>query len=360
MKFRIFTLLFGLLCSALSIFASPVKEKSIYSKQQVKKLMLKTFKWQVAHPLDVNIKEDWARAVLYVGGMRAFEQTKNKTYLKASKKYAERVNYLPGNRYRHADDMTRGQVFLEIFELEKQQKMLNGIKNRIDSLINDPKPGRVDWWWCDALFMEPPVLARLSKITNDPKYNRYLNQMWWDSTDFLFDKSDSLYFRDKNYFDRRSLNGEKVFWSRGNGWVMGGLVQVLELLPKSDPYYSQYQSLFLKMAKKIASVQQADGLWRANLLYANEVPVKETSGSGFYTFALAWGINNGYLDRAHYLPKVKNGWKALTEAVEESGKLTWVQQIGAKPEQVRQTDNQEYGTGAFLMAGTEIIKLNLK
>lgn len=208
--------------------------------------------------------------------------------------------------------------------------------------------------------MEPPVLVLLSNYTGDQKYNNYLNEMWWDATDFLFDKEENLYYRDKNYFDKRTANGKKVFWSRGNGWVMGGLVQVLENLPKNNSHYKDYENLYTKMASKIASLQQADGLWRASLLDPKDIEVKETSGSAFYTFALAWGINNGYLDRTTYLPIVKKGWKALTDAVEPSGKLTWVQQIGLKPETVKQGDFQEYGSGAFLMAATEIIKLKIK
>jgi rhamnogalacturonyl hydrolase YesR len=347
-----------ILCN-LSSWSKPNETPSIYSKNYIESMMQKVFTWQVKNPLEVNLGEDWARAVLYSGAMRAFEHTQNKKYLKAAMKYADSVNYVAGKRFRHADDMTRGQAFIKIYQVKKKPKMLNGIKGRIDSLIQDPKPGREDWWWCDALFMEPPVLVLLSKETKDPKYNNYLNKMWWDATDFLFDKEENLYYRDKNFFNKRSINGKKVFWSRGNGWVMGGLVQVLEHLPKTDTYYSQYEKQFTSMAKKIATLQQPDGLWRASLLDPQEIPVKETSGSAFYTFALAWGINNGYLPRETYLPVVKKAWKALTDAVEPSGKLTWVQQIGAKPEKVQQSDNQEYGTGAFLMASTEIIKLKI-
>ncbi|MDQ6608924.1 MAG: glycoside hydrolase family 88 protein, partial [Bacteroidota bacterium] len=67
--------------------------------------------------------------------------------------------------------------------------------------------------------------------------------------------------------------------------------------------------------------------------------------------------NNGLLDKQTYLPAVQRGWEALNAAVTPEGKLMYVQQIGAKPESVKQEDNQEYGTGAFLMAGTEMLKL---
>jgi len=155
----------------------------------------------------------------------------------------------------------------------------------------------------------------------------------------------------------RTATNKKVFWSRGNGWVMGGLVQVLERLPKNDAYYARYLNLYKKMAAKIATLQQADGLWRASLLDNQEFTNKETSGSAFFVFALAWGVNHHHLDKDTYMPVVRRGWEALISAVQPSGKLTWVQQIGSEPKSVKESDNQEYGSGAFLMAGTEMLAL---
>jgi len=59
------------------------------------------------------------------------------------------------------------------------------------------------------------------------------------------------------------------------------------------------------MADRILSLQQEDGLWRASLLDPDSYPGGEVSGSGFFCYALAWGINNKLLDRDTYLPAVK-------------------------------------------------------
>ena len=42
--------------------------------------------------------------------------------------------------------------------------------------------------------------------------------------------------------------------------------------------------------------------------------------------------------------------------VDENGKLGYVQAIGASPENVKAADNQEYGSGAFLMVASEMYK----
>ena len=111
------------------------------------------------------------------------------------------------------------------------------------------------------------------------------------------------------------------------------------------------------MIHKIAPLQQEDGLWRPSLLDPDEIPVRETSGSTFFTYALAWGVNNGLLDKGIFLPQVEKGWQGLVESVSNEGKLGYVQLIGAKPENVEMGHNQEYGSGAFLMAASEMLKL---
>ena len=121
---------------------------------------------------------------------------------------------------------------------------------------------------------------------------------------------------------------------------------------------SFYESLFKEMASRVIELQQKDGLWRASLLDPESYPGGEVSGSGFFCYALAWGINNGLLDEELYRPFVERTWKALNQCVSPEGRVGWVQPIGADPRKNFSEDSWEvYGTGAFLLAGSEIIKM---
>jgi rhamnogalacturonyl hydrolase YesR len=235
--------------------------------------------------------------------------------------------------------------------------MIAHTRATLDAMVAAPRPGREDWWWCDALFMAPPVLARLHAVTGDGKYLDLLDAMWWDTTDFLFDPAEGLYYRDQNFIGKPNANGRKVFWARGNGWVMGGTVRVLQHLPKNHPSRPRYVRLLQTMAALVGRAQGADGLWRPSLLDPSEAPVPETSSTGFFCYALAWGINNGHLERETYLPIVERAWRGLASSVRDDGKLGWVQRIGYAPDKVTAEDNQEYGSGAFLLAGSEVLKL---
>ena len=112
------------------------------------------------------------------------------------------------------------------------------------------------------------------------------------------------------------------------------------------------------MSARLKDLQQADGLWRASLLDPDSYPGGEVSGSGFDCYAMAWGINHGILDRETYLPVVKKAWIGLNKCVQKDGHVGWVQPVGADPKKNFNADSWEvYGSGAFLLAGSEVIKL---
>lgn len=302
----------------------------------------------------------WVPASFYTGIMAAYESTGNEKYRDYALQWASSNDWQPGPRLRHADDYCCGQTYLELYMLDQQENRLAPIKAKIDSIMVDPKLGREDWSWCDALYMAPPTLVRLAKATGEKKYINFMHNMYWDTAEFLFDREEGLFYRDENYFYQRSHNGSKVFWSRGNGWVMGGIVRILPYLDKKDKIRNRYIDLLKIMAKSVANQQGSDGLWRASLLDAEEYPAPETSGSGFFCYALAWGINNGYLPSEKYLPAVEKAWLGLVNAVHPDGKIGCVQRIGHRPDEVSFEDTHAYGAGAFLLAGSEMLKLTEK
>ncbi|HYG20064.1 MAG TPA: glycoside hydrolase family 88 protein [Ohtaekwangia sp.] len=341
--------------------ASAQSKNDLFSKDQVVADMQKVYRWQMDNPVSFNAKNenDWARAAFYTGVMALYQTTQDQQYLDAAIRWSESFDWKLAQRFRHADDHAKGQTYLEIYEIRKDPRMIADTKNTFDSLIMDPQPGREDWWWCDALFMAPPVLARLYKATGDEKYLSFLSTMFWDTHAFLYDKDEHLFFRDKSYFDKKTPGGKKTFWARGNGWVLAGTARVLQYLPKDHPDYNKYASLFREMSAALAKIQnKKDGLWRPSLLDEKEVPHPETSGSAFFCYAMAWGVNNCILDEDKYLPVIKKSWKGLNRYLTPAGKLQWVQPIGAAPDKVTIENYQEYGSGAFLLAASEIYKLS--
>lgn len=314
-------------------------------------------------------KYDWTNGAAYAGFIALNEVADEPQYSKAMYQIGEALGWNTGPRRTMADDYCIAQMFSQMYSLYREPKMIEHFKQQADSIIAMSHTESLEWkdnvhlreWaWCDALFMAPPALAYLSTASGEQKYLDIASKLWWKTTDYLFDPSENLYFRDSRYFDKREANGKKMFWSRGNGWVMGGLVRMLENTRRDYPDRPRFIELFKKMAEKIASLQSDDGSWHASLLDAASYPEKETSGTGFYCYALAWGVNHNLLSYEKYNPVILKAWEALTSSVHPNGKLGNVQQIGAQPESVDSSSTEVYGVGAFLLAGSQMIDMILK
>ncbi|HXC96008.1 MAG TPA: glycoside hydrolase family 88 protein [Edaphobacter sp.] len=320
--------------------------------------MKKVADWQVK-VAEANFNRQWTFAALYDGLLAASKTTGDQAYRDAVLHFADRSEWkLLNNRFPHADDQAMGQSYLDLYFQDKQPVRMADTKTILDKLIvRQDDPNKLLWWWCDALFMSPPVLLRMYEITHDKKYLDYMDHEWWLTSDSLYNKDYHLYFRDNRYFTQKQANGKPVFWSRGNGWVMGALVNVLQILPKDYPSRPKYVAQFKEMAAEIASIQSADGLWRTGLLDPDAYDLPEVSGSAFFTFGIAYGINEKILDRKTYLPVVEKSWKGMIGHVYADGRLGSIQPIDAQPGKFKASASYVYGVGGFLLAGSEMHRL---
>ncbi|WP_245818087.1 glycoside hydrolase family 88/105 protein [Granulicella rosea] len=339
----------GPLATDLSTAATPAA---------VKAAMRKVADWQTARIVDTP-SQDWTFATLYVGMLSASETLQDRKYHDTVLKVAEHYRWTLGPRKLHADDQAIGQAYLWLDREKPQPIRIAPLRKQFDEAMLAPDdPARPVWWWCDALFMAPPVWAGLTQATHDPKYLAYMDHEWRITNDLLWDPQARLFSRDQAYLTKHEKNGSKLFWSRGNGWVMGGLVGVLDVLPADDARRPFYVDKLQQMAGSVAKIQGADGLWRAGLLDAPDYALPETSGSAFFVYALAWGINHHLLDAATYRPVVEKGWAGLVKNVYADGRLGSVQPVGEAPGAYSAGASSVFGTGAFLLAGTEVSRMS--
>ena len=337
--------------------------------------MVKVGRWMMANrkaaPGGRRHDTNWTTGAWFTGQYALYDVTRNAEDLAPLMKMQESTGWKLGGHKLFADDQCIAQTYLDLYlNVKKDPKMIeetqkvfdNYMKNTPDLKLNNHYKVcyKGEWSWCDSLFMGPPVWSMLAKATGDNKYLRFMDKKWDRTYDFLYDQQENLYYRDASYFKKREKNGKKVFWSRGNGWVMGGIVRILESMPNDYPTRGKYEKLLEEMSAKIAVLQQDDGFWRASLLDPESFPEGESSGSAFFCYALAWGINNGVLDYEKYYPVVSKAWAALNLAVHPSGKLGWAQAIGADPRKTTYDACEVYAVGAFLLCGREMIELSQK
>jgi unsaturated rhamnogalacturonyl hydrolase len=323
----------------------------------IQSAMRKVAQWQNVRIVDTP-SQDWTFATLYVGMLSASATLKDDRYRDTVLKVAEHYHWALGPRKTHADDQAIGQAYLWLYRQKKEAERIAPLTAQFDEAMQlADDPAKPVWWWCDALFMAPPVWAGLAATKHDARYLAYMDQEWKVTSSLLWDAQEQLFFRDNSYFDKHEKNGRKVFWSRGNGWVMGGLVRVLDSLPIDDPRRLFYVDKLQRMAAAVAKLQGVDGLWRPGLLDAKDYPYPEVSGSAFFVYAMAWGINHQLLDSKQYLPVVEEGWKGLVNHVYADGRLGCIQPIETAPGAYTPGASYVFGTGAFLLAGSEVDRL---
>lgn len=315
-----------------------------------------------AHVPRTLYKQQWCEAVLHMGTLATYDLTGENRFLEAARAWSEEREWALGPRPGHADDLSPAQVYLETWRIERDPLMLEPTVAAFDELVGEQLHGRETWSWCDALFMAPPAMARLSAATGDSRYVEAMDRMWWDVVDHLYDADRHLFYRDAKRkpgaLPGAPTDRSAPFWGRGNGWVMVGIVRVLSALPADHPSRSRYEHLLTEMAVAVAELQGADGLWRPDLLKSREHPSPDTSASSLFCCALAWGVAEGILPGERYTPVVAAAWDGLTGAVDDSSRLGWVQPIGLAPGAVRARDSADYGTGAFLLAAREVARLS--
>ncbi|MFV3126394.1 glycoside hydrolase family 88/105 protein [Niveispirillum sp. KHB5.9] len=339
-------------------------------------------RWQLAHMDSSHIPRatggtrnprGWEQAVFWIGMTELADAGAAPDIAKAVMEMAKANGWQPASRPYHADDHAIAQAYLWAAAkqgagpaaVEPTRKLFDQVlanPARVNLAFYVPPSGYNDaeclkrWCWCDALFMSPPVLLELARQTGDTRYRDFAMAEFWATTDFLYDPAESLYYRDSRFFERRDDKARKLFWSRGNGWVLAGMARSIPLLEAGSPDRVRMEALFKEMAVKIKATQKPDGYWPPSLLGPEDSP-PESSGTAFYTYAIAWGVTAGLLDRVTYEPVARRGWNALTRSIQPDGRLGWVQQVSDRPEQVEPQDTQYYGVGAFLLAASAVSKL---
>ncbi|MCB0648495.1 MAG: glycoside hydrolase family 88 protein [Saprospiraceae bacterium] len=315
----------------------------------------------------------WTRAVYYEGLMKLYSIDPQPEYYKYAKDWAEFHNWnlRDGITFtRNADNQCAGQTYIDLYQYEPFPHKIEKIKASIDSMMHSEKID--DWSWIDAVQMAMPVFAKLGVIFQDQAYWDRMYEMYMFTRNKtggngLYNPKDGLWWRDAD-FDPPYVepNGEDCYWARGNGWIVMALARVLEIIPEDEAHRKQYEEDFKTMMKALLKVQRKDLFWNVSLHDSGHFGGKETSGTSMFLYGLTWGINHGYFKSQKFKKLANRTWNSLTQnALHANGFLGFVQSTGKEPSDgqplsyEKMPDFEDFALGAFLMAGSEIYRMNL-
>jgi rhamnogalacturonyl hydrolase YesR len=331
--------------------------------------MRKVADWELKRA-EPYLTQNWTWAVLDTGFMAASRELNDPRYSNAMRAMAERFHWELGKEdpvgrgSPDSNDQALAQTYLELYLQDPSPEKIGPARQGLDSWLAGQMPPIPDdqfqilWWWCDTLFMSPPAWAEMARATRDRKYLDYLNKRWWETSGALYDPQYHLFYRDKSFIGQKGAAGKPIFWSRGNGWVMGGLARTLAYMPQDYPDRSRFENQMRALAAEFASIQDPkSGLWHSDLLDASVYPQPEISGSALITLGLAWGVNHGVLDRASYTPVIERAWRGMMNEIYMDGRLGNIQQTGGAPNYFLPGSSYNFGVGAFLLAGEQVAHL---
>ena len=212
--------------------------------------------------------------------------------------------------------------------------------------------------WLDDMYMSIPSMAIRSKYTSNPSLldkaaniaSGFFKRMWMP---------------EKNIFRHGYIEGKKhqvsMAWGRANGWAILTMCQLLDYLPENHNKRQEILDMFNKHASRLADLQGIDGFWH-QLLDRNETYI-ETSATAIFTYALAHGINKGWLDATTYGPVAQLAWEAVASKINKHGEVEGVcvgTGMGFEPTYYAYRPvsvKAAHGYGPVIWAGAEMIKL---
>lgn len=313
----------------------------------------------------------WTRSVYYEGLMSLYKINPNEAFVNYALQWGQFHNWnmREGVKTRNADNQCCGQTYIDLYMMDRyKEERINNIRTCIDSMIVTDKID--DWTWIDALQMGMPVFARLGKVYDDDKYFDRMHEMYmYTKTKHgdkgLYNVDDHLWWRDKDFVTPyKEPNGQNCYWSRGNGWVVAALVRTLEFLPKNSKYRKEYETTLKEMFEALVPLQREDGFWNVSLKDPGNFGGKELTGTSLFVYGMAWCMNEELISRKDYLPVVTRAWEAvMRDCVHPDGFLGYVQGTGKQPKDSQpvtydsQPDFEDFGAGCFLLAGSEMFKL---
>jgi rhamnogalacturonyl hydrolase YesR len=211
--------------------------------------------------------------------------------------------------------------------------------------------------WLDDLYMSVPFLARMGKLTGDRKYFDFAASQVIGFAKYLYDEKSELYFH--CYYDDLKENGV-ARWGRANGWSIMAQCDLLEFLPENHPARDTLLQIFRRQVLGYSRYQSESGMWHQLIDKIDSYP--ETSCTAMFTYGVAKGVNEGWLDRRFSTIAIR-GWEGIKSMMTPELKVggicvgTGIQDDLAyyytRPVEV----NDNHGLGAVIMAGTEVLRM---
>jgi unsaturated rhamnogalacturonyl hydrolase len=311
---------------------------------------------------------NWGEGVQMIGLMKVQERTRQTAYLDYLEKWA--AQFPPGQVTRiladgipkvstrpgycgHWSPGTAIQYLNQARPAAARGEVVRLVFDYIQKTGERSPEGALGHWqgshqlWVDTLYMACPLLTALGQPGDSARqvllYAKHLQ-----------DERSGLFY---HMWDWQTGKRSPDLWGRGNGWVLMSIADTFDKLPKSDPQYAELMAVAVRMAKGLRATQDAAGVWHTVL--DEKGTYTECSATSMFVYGLLKLVRLGVLPKSEREPALR-AWRAVNEQYIRDGVVVGVS-AGTDPGnkahyQARPLGVQTWGTGAYLMAGSEVAR----
>lgn len=261
----------------------------------------------------VNRRFGWRyqKVCTYYGALNFADATGNKDI--ANQVIEGYSPYLKGKKKPHSGHVDYNVFGIWPFEIYRQtgdEKYLDIPKKLADDEFKNPREDgltKLTRFWVDDMYMVGSLQVQAYKSTKDKVY--------LDRAALQLKVYCEKLQRPNGLFYHR--NDASFYWGRGNGWAAAALTEILLVLPETHEHYKPLLGAYQKMMTTLIDFQESGGMWHQLLDDPESYP--ESSCTGMFLFALASGVDYGWLPFEKYAANVEKAWNALASYVNEKG-----------------------------------------
>ncbi|UZR97627.1 glycoside hydrolase family 88/105 protein [Chondrinema litorale] len=293
-------------------------------------------------PLQLDFREtpkwEYTQGLVLKSIEKLSNVTKDKSYQQYVEKYADEMIDAKGEIATYnitdfnIDRINPGRILFKVYNETKEEKYKIAIETLREQLKWQPRTKEGGFWhklrypwqmWLDGLYMGSPFYAEYAKINNETEafddiakqfilIEKYTRD---EKTGLLYHGWDESHLQDwSNDKTGKSLN----FWGRAMGWYAMALVDVLDYFPADHPQRAELITILNRTIEAVEKYQDSEsGVWYQVLDQGDKKGnYLEASGSCMFVYAIAKGVNKGYLDKK-YIKVAEKGYEGvLNEFVE--------------------------------------------
>lgn len=290
------------------------------------------------------------------------------------------------------DNIAPGKTVIALYELTKEPRYRKCADLLRKQLETHPRTSEGGFWhkqrypsqmWLDGLFMGAPFYAEYAKLY-DPKnaaaaYDDVVKQFRLINA-HLYDAKTGLYFhgwdeKREQEWANSTTGTSSNFWGRGLGWYAMACVDALDFLPKDHSDRKEIIATLQRVCDGIVKWQDKEsGLWWQVLDQGGrEKNYLEATAASMFVYAMAKGVNEGYLDHERYEKPIEYGYSGIIHRLmkrSERGEISLTSCCSVAGLGYGRDGSYDYymrepviyndlkGVGPFILAGIEMQKLH--